>query len=667
MSLPRSRAKGSGPSTSPLASGPLARGVDVPVACILRFPGGSLRPAEGGGAQAAGCVHERTGTHRRSLSAPYGLLPAGGGRRRRPRPPRRGWPPPRSAPAWPLSRAGPPPGIGWRRPALLSARRPAARERPGRGPGPVPGAGAGRRTAPGSSSRPESPGPGPPATGHTAPRCRPGPGGGPGGGRPGSPRRSRWGPGPDSGASWRKHAGPCRPPWPSRPGGPVRRLAGPARPAAGGGWSCPTPMGPRRPGPGRRALSGSRPPGSGAPRPRNGDVRLAAPGRGPPDSRPLPLLSDQFHPVALAAHPYEAAGREGASQVGGELDAAILAHHGVLPPPAALGPDPAIADGHGAGHGGRHRRIVGDHEDGDAEVSVETVQELHHLVPGGPVQVAGGFVHQQQPHSRRRSHRQGHPLALTARQGAHRLVAHGVEPQTVQELAGAAHMGPAGPTGPSPLGEANVSHGIGVGQEVASRPLEDQAHLGGPQPEKLAGPQPGQVRPADPDPACRGPEEAGDQPEQSRLARARRAQHGHQLAGIDLEVDPPEGHHVAFRAGIDVHHALAAEPDAGAVLASLPGQQRWPSHSASTRSRDGATRLSTPRAETSAPTTRRSARTATKGPSTIAGHPSWRGGPEEASATSGTAGRARVKAPSPAATPRAPPPPSSTSCSPRSE
>ena len=82
---------------------------------------------------------------------------------------------------------------------------------------------------------------------------------------------------------------------------------------------------------------------------------------------------------------------------------------------------------------------------------------------------------------------------------------------------------------------------------------------------------PGQLPAADGDPPCVRALEAGDEPEEGGLAAARRPEHGHQLAALDLEAHVLHGAHRSERLGHAAqHHVAHAGTASRSTSAQLP-------------------------------------------------------------------------------------------------
>ncbi len=71
---------------------------------------------------------------------------------------------------------------------------------------------------------------------------------------------------------------------------------------------------------------------------------------------------------------------------------------------------------HPLGHLGHDAQVVGNHEDGHAELGLQLADEFQNLRLYGDVQGRGGFVRDQQLGTAREGHGDHHPLAHAPRQ-----------------------------------------------------------------------------------------------------------------------------------------------------------------------------------------------------------------------------------------------------------
>jgi hypothetical protein len=185
-----------------------------------------------------------------------------------------------------------------------------------------------------------------------------------------------------------------------------------------------------------------------------------------------------------------------------------------------------------------HRHVVAEHERlvlvvghehaGDAEVGEEGVDLAPHLHPQRRVEVRERLVEQE--HAGAGSERPGqrHALLLAAGQRRRQPVAEAGEPDEGEGLVDAA-----------------AAVGIALRDAVADVPLDGHVREQRPvlehHPDVAALRRHGRdVAPADDDRAGVGPLEPGEDPQQRRLAAARRSEQGDDRAGLDREVDVVE-------------------------------------------------------------------------------------------------------------------------------
>ena len=143
---------------------------------------------------------------------------------------------------------------------------------------------------------------------------------------------------------------------------------------------------------------------------------------------------------------------------------------------------------------------------------VEFLEEPQDGLPGGLVEVAGGFVGQHDGRAADQRPGDGHPLALAARELGGAGVGSPVQSDQCQ--------GVEGPGAPFGLGDAGVEEAVGhvvegalvLGQEEL---LEDEADPGGPQRGQLAVGEPLDVEAGDPHMAGAGPVQGAHQMQQA--------------------------------------------------------------------------------------------------------------------------------------------------------
>jgi len=100
----------------------------------------------------------------------------------------------------------------------------------------------------------------------------------------------------------------------------------------------------------------------------------------------------------------------------GEVHGQVATDDGVLGVEAAVSADPAVAHADRPGEPGRDEGVVGDqHESGPGPV-VDVVEEVQHGRGGGGVELAGGFIGEQQPRGVRDRDGDRDPLLFPAGQ-----------------------------------------------------------------------------------------------------------------------------------------------------------------------------------------------------------------------------------------------------------
>ena len=201
--------------------------------------------------------------------------------------------------------------------------------------------------------------------------------------------------------------------------------------------------------------------------------------------------------------------------------------------------DPPVADLDAAVHGGGHVQVVGDDHDGGA-LLVELAEQVQDGRPGGRVQVAGGLV----------GHDQGGPAGQGPGDGGALLLAAGELVGPVAEPVAEADPLDGGAGQPAPVGhpaapvEQAVGHVVEHAEPVEQEELlEHEPQPPGPQPRQLLVGHGRGVLPGDAHHAPGGPLQGAHDVQQGALARPRRADDGHQLARLDAQADPGQGHH----------------------------------------------------------------------------------------------------------------------------
>ena len=222
----------------------------------------------------------------------------------------------------------------------------------------------------------------------------------------------------------------------------------------------------------------------------------------------------------------------------------------------------------------RHRLdlVVGDVEDGDAELAVQIDELRPHLDPKLCVEVGQGLVHQEDLWPAHQGPGQGDTLALATRE-RRRLAA-----QVRGELEALGHPGddvadlvtwhPA-----RAEGELDVLAHAQVGVEGIA--LEDHGDVA------ILGDDTVHRGTADPDGARRRRLEPGDEPQHGRLATARRPQQHEELSRPGVERDLVERSHVPEglghalqldRGGFDAGHGEDRRAAAAAPPPGVPGR-----------------------------------------------------------------------------------------------
>ena len=187
-------------------------------------------------------------------------------------------------------------------------------------------------------------------------------------------------------------------------------------------------------------------------------------------------------------------------------------------------------------------------EDGDAEVVDQSGERGEHVLGGGRVERGGRLVEHQQPRVRGEDGADGDPLLLSSGQGAQVAVAEVGDAEQVERLLDpAAHRGCRQPELLHPEGELFLDR---VGDEPRGRVLPDVPDDVRPLPRRPVE----HALPVDDDVAGQGAagerrHQAGDHPEQGRLADAGGTGEQHQLAVVDGQVDVVEDRPIAVAEG----------------------------------------------------------------------------------------------------------------------
>jgi len=201
--------------------------------------------------------------------------------------------------------------------------------------------------------------------------------------------------------------------------------------------------------------------------------------------------------------------------------------------------DHAVGQGHGLLH------VMGHQKRGEAAGLPQAFDQAVHLDAGQRIERAQGFVEQQQARVVHQGTRQGHALALAARQACRPFAQPVTQAHTGQHVGGSA----------AALGRQAQCHVVGhalPGQEA--RVLEHDARVLAQAVHGLA---------VEADGATRDRFEARHQAQQRALAAAAAAHDGHELAGLDHQLGLLE--HLAGAVAL-VH---AAHFQAHAVVAAV--------------------------------------------------------------------------------------------------
>src|SRR2546422_2369841 len=207
--------------------------------------------------------------------------------------------------------------------------------------------------------------------------------------------------------------------------------------------------------------------------------------------------------------------------------------------PLLVGGDEAVAQSHDPRGARGDIGFVRDHHDG-LTLRVQVGEDLHDLLTRGRVEVAGRLVGEQDAGVVHQCSRDGHALALAARQLV-RLVLHPVpEPHALQRprRLRATRLRPEPRVDERQL---HVVQGGRAGEQVER--LEDEADLLVADPGQLIVGQIGDLLPVEPVLAAGRRVEAADQVHERRLPRARRSHHRHVLIAPDLDADATQRPH----------------------------------------------------------------------------------------------------------------------------
>ncbi len=296
----------------------------------------------------------------------------------------------------------------------------------------------------------------------------------------------------------------------------------------------------------------------------------------------VPCIGPDADVVDLALQPHPVPHTKRLGHLARQLEPPGPVEHGVLDGvaerarvvgravPQRLGRRPAVADRDRPAHHRRHRRVVRHDEHRHAELAVGRLQRAEHRRRRFTVEFPGRLVGEQ--HGRRigQRHPDGDPLLLAAGHlvgPPSRAVRHA---EQAEQLAG-----PGPPDGPPGAGQperqVDVLRGRQVRQQVARRLLPDEPDHRAPVAEPLPRGHRRQVTPGDPDRACRGYVEPGEDVHQRGLAAARRADERGELPGPDHEVEALQRLHLDALGGVDPHQPVADDQRARSVVVVDPG------------------------------------------------------------------------------------------------
>src|SRR4029453_6650574 len=232
-------------------------------------------------------------------------------------------------------------------------------------------------------------------------------------------------------------------------------------------------------------------------------------------------------------------------------------------PPQCLGARPAVPDGDRAVDLLRDERVVGEDDDGDAQLPVRGSRRREDLGRGLCVELAGRLVGEQDARPVRERNGDRGPLLLAAGE----LVG------LVRATVGNADQAEQPPGALAPVGaahaledewELDVLLRAQIGEQVARRLLPDEADDAASVDRPLLRRERGEVEARDLGLAGRGDVHAAEDVLQRRLPASRSAHDGDELALLDEQVEALESD--ALEAGnlVDLHEVVAAD------LAHLP-------------------------------------------------------------------------------------------------
>ncbi len=218
---------------------------------------------------------------------------------------------------------------------------------------------------------------------------------------------------------------------------------------------------------------------------------------------------------------------------------------------------PVVEDGDPVAHRQRLVLVVGDVDEGDADIALDRLQLGLHLLAQLQVEGAERLVEQQHLRPVDDRPRQRHPLPLATGELGRLAIAVAGQAHHLQRFVASApalgfvhfgHFQPVGDVlGHGHVGEERVVLEDGVDGAFVRRQTGD---VGAPQLDRAGG----RVL------------EAGDHPQRRRLARAGGPEHGEELTGADLEVDPGDRDH----APVGLGEAGKADVGRGPLYSAAP-------------------------------------------------------------------------------------------------
>ncbi len=196
-----------------------------------------------------------------------------------------------------------------------------------------------------------------------------------------------------------------------------------------------------------------------------------------------------------------------------------------------------------------HVGLVGDHDDGDFLLAVETDQKVHDLVAGLGVDIAGRLVGEEHVGFGHDRPGDGDALLLTAGELARGVMGARFEADPRQRFHGER---PALPVAHAAIDQRqlDILDRRGAGEQVEA--LEHEAEIMPAQQRALLAVEPPDLDAVEKVAAARRLIEAADDVHGRRLARARWAHHRHELAFADAEADAVKRAHAALAAPIDL-------------------------------------------------------------------------------------------------------------------